>query len=146
MDQPSLRLLILEKLADGRLPRTPVPRVWSGSGNGEACDGCGELVTKAQMVMEGLDAKGRRVQFHVACSHLWDVERQVPRHEPSARSSCPIRVSEPSTPARRSGHGRHARRHPVRQDPPPPELGIRWWWAEQGSNLRPRPCLGPPPA
>jgi hypothetical protein len=85
MDQPSLRLLILEKLADGRLPRTPVPRVWSGSGNGETCDGCGELVTKAQMAMEGLDAKGRRVQFHVACFHLWDGERQVPRHEPSAR-------------------------------------------------------------
>ena len=26
-DLPSLRLPILEKLADGRLPRTPVPRV-----------------------------------------------------------------------------------------------------------------------
>jgi hypothetical protein len=85
MDQPILRLLILEKLADGRLPHTPVPRVWSGSGNGEACDGCGETVTSAQVAMEGLDANGCKVQFHVACFHLWDVERQVPRHEPSAR-------------------------------------------------------------
>ena len=63
MDQPILRLLILEKLADGRLPHTPVPRVWSGSGNGEACDGCGELVTKAQMAMEGLDAKDAGSSF-----------------------------------------------------------------------------------
>ena len=85
MDQPILRLLIREKLADGRLPHTPVPRVWSGSGSGETCDGCGQTVTEAEMAMEGLDAKGWGVQFHVACFHLWDVERQVPRHEPSAR-------------------------------------------------------------
>ena len=34
MDQPILRLLIREKLADGRLPHTPVPRIWGGSGSG----------------------------------------------------------------------------------------------------------------
>jgi hypothetical protein len=85
MDQPILRLLIREKLADGRLPHTPVPRVWSGSGSGETCDGCGQTVTKAEMAMEGLDAKGCGVQFHVACFHVWDVERQAPGHGPSAR-------------------------------------------------------------
>ena len=42
MDQPLLRLLIQEKLADGRLPHTPIPRVWGGPGNGETCDGFGE--------------------------------------------------------------------------------------------------------
>jgi hypothetical protein len=85
MDQPILRLVIQEKLADGRLPHTPVPSVRSSSGDGKTCDGCGETVTDAQMAMEGLDAKGCGVQFHVACFHVWDVERQVLRHQPSAR-------------------------------------------------------------
>ena len=85
MDQPFLRLLIQEKLADGRLPRTPIPRVWGGPGHGETCDGCGETVTVAQLVMEGPDAKGRGVQFHVGCFHVWNVERQGPGHEPGAR-------------------------------------------------------------
>ena len=50
----------------------------------ETCDGCGESVTKDQMVMENLDAAKCGVQFHVACFHVWDVERQL--HQ--ARSAC----------------------------------------------------------
>lgn len=87
MDRPTLRLLIREKLADGRLPHDHIPRMWGGPGNGETCDGCGEIVTKTQMLMEGLSkddgpaASG--VRFHIACFHLWDVERQVAGHDPS---------------------------------------------------------------
>jgi hypothetical protein len=86
MEQPLLRLLIQEKLTDGRLPSTPIPRVWSGSGNGQTCDGCGETVTHTQTLVEHRDA-GSGVQFHVACFHVWNVERQVAGggHEPSAR-------------------------------------------------------------
>ena len=39
MDQPFVRLLIREKLADGRLPLTALPRVWGSPGHGETCDG-----------------------------------------------------------------------------------------------------------
>ena len=77
MDRPILRLLIQEKLADGRLPHTRIPRIWGGPGNGETCDGCGETVTKAQTLMENLDAAGRGVTFHVACFYVWDVARQM---------------------------------------------------------------------
>ena len=77
MDQPILRLLIQEKLAAGRLPYTPIPRTWGGPGRGETCDGCGETVTKAQTVMENLDAAGCGFQLHVACFYVWNVERQV---------------------------------------------------------------------
>ena len=35
MDQPFLRILIQEKLADGRLPRAAISRVWGGPGHGE---------------------------------------------------------------------------------------------------------------
>jgi len=63
MTQPSLRLLIQEKLAAGRLPNEHIPRIWGGPGNGETCDGCEETVTKAQIVMENLDATGSGSSF-----------------------------------------------------------------------------------
>jgi len=85
MDQPVLRLLIQDKLADGRLPHDHIPRPWRGPGDGETCDGCGEIVTKAQMIIEGVDTRGCGLQFHIACFSLWEVERQLPRHEPGAR-------------------------------------------------------------
>jgi hypothetical protein len=53
MDRPALTLLIQAKLTDGRLPHNHIPRMWGGPGNGETCDGCGETVSKSQMVMEG---------------------------------------------------------------------------------------------
>jgi hypothetical protein len=84
IEQDNLRLMIQEKLADGRLPHDHIPRVWGGPGNGETCDGCGEIVGKAQLVMEGIDARGCGVQFHVACFYVWDAERKVLGHEPSA--------------------------------------------------------------
>jgi hypothetical protein len=85
MDQPFLRLLIQEKLADGRLPHTPIQRVWSGPGNEETCDGCGEAVTNAQTVMENLNTTGGGVQFHAECFHVWDIERHLHAREQSAR-------------------------------------------------------------
>ena len=45
----------------------PIPRVWGGPGNGETAT-AGETVTKAQTVMENLDAAGCGDQFHVAAS------------------------------------------------------------------------------
>ena len=77
MEQPTLRVLIQEKLADGRLPKNHLPRIRNGPGNGEACGGCDSTVTRSQMLMEILDASGCRVQFHVGCYYVWVVERQV---------------------------------------------------------------------
>jgi hypothetical protein len=70
MDRPALTLQIQAKLADGRLPHNHIPRMWGGPGNGETCDGCGETVSKSQMVMEGLsvtDAVSRRMLPGVGC-------------------------------------------------------------------------------
>ena len=85
MDQRILRLLIQEKLADGRLPHDPFPSIRSRQGNRETCDGCDGIVTRAQMLMEILDARGCRVQVHLACYYLWIAERQAYGREPSAR-------------------------------------------------------------
>ena len=83
MDQSILRAHIREKLADGRLPQDHIPRVWGGPGNRETCDACEEIVTKGQMIMEGLDSRGCGIQFHVECFYLWDAERRPPGHEAS---------------------------------------------------------------
>ena len=85
MDQRILRLLIQEKLADGRLPHDPFPNIRSRQGNGETCDGCEGTVARAQMLMEILDARGCQVQVHVGCYYLWVVERQAYGREPSVR-------------------------------------------------------------
>jgi len=85
MEPPLLRLLIQEKLADGRLPSTPIPRAGGGPGTGQTCDGCGETVATAQTVMGNPDAAEGGLQFHVACFHVWDVERQASGREPGVR-------------------------------------------------------------
>jgi hypothetical protein len=80
MDRESLNRIICTKLADGRLPQNSIPRVWGGPGNGETCDACEEIITKAQFVMEGISTTegGPGIQFHVQCFQLWDAERQAP--------------------------------------------------------------------
>jgi len=78
MDKPTLRLMIQDKVADGRLPHHYIPRVGGGLGNGETCDACAEPVTKAQVLMEGLSGNARRgVKFHGACFYVWDATRHV---------------------------------------------------------------------
>ena len=85
MDQPTIRLLIQEKLADGRLPRDHFPSIRSRQGHGETCDGCEGTVTRAQILMEISDAMACQVQVHVGCYYVWVVERQAYEREPSGR-------------------------------------------------------------
>ena len=90
MDQPSLRILIRETLASGRLPLERLLHVWGGLGAGETCDGCVETVTNAQKVIEVRDGAGCELHFHVACFLVWEVERQCmsgATHSQSAISS-----------------------------------------------------------
>jgi hypothetical protein len=85
MEQTHLRLLIQERLADGRLPSTSIPRAGAGPGNGQPCDACGKIVTTAQTMIEHLDEASHGIRFHVACFHVWNVERQMAGQEPSVR-------------------------------------------------------------
>ena len=80
MEPISLRALIRQKLADGRLPQNSIPRVWGGPSHAEVCDACGEKIGQSQFVMEcvSTDQTKRALQFHVECLYLWDKERSVP--------------------------------------------------------------------
>jgi hypothetical protein len=50
MDVEALRLLIREKLQDGRLPHELISRVQSRPADGHKCDACEKLITMAQFV------------------------------------------------------------------------------------------------
>jgi hypothetical protein len=83
MDTADVRTLIIAKLTDGRLPHDSIPRVWGGPGNNETCDACEEIITKQQLVIEGINTLGVGIQFHVSCFGLWDNVRKVEGHRGS---------------------------------------------------------------
>jgi hypothetical protein len=75
MDEHSLRLLIRRQMADDRLPRAAMSRVWGGNGNEAACAACEGTITKHQVAMEGM-YWGKTTTLHVRCFYLWDQERR----------------------------------------------------------------------
>ena len=79
MDQESLRLLIQRKIRDERLPHDGGRRFWSGPSGGETCDACDAILSKDQLLMEGvtLDLGRRPLLLHVRCFHVWDHERRA---------------------------------------------------------------------
>ena len=79
MDQESLRLLIRRKLQNGRLPSDGIKKVWSSRSNGETCEGCDAILSKDQMLMEGvsMDLARKSLQLHVRCFQIWDHERHL---------------------------------------------------------------------
>jgi hypothetical protein len=82
VEAPAIRLLIREKLKDGRLPYDSMPRFWGGPGDDERCHACDALITKQELVLEGISSTPtdkKPVQFHVVCFHLWDRERREPK-------------------------------------------------------------------
>ena len=78
MTTDAVRLLIRQKLQDGRLPYNHMPRVWGGPGALEMCDGCDFSIDEDQLVMEGISLAGGRkpLQMHVKCFGIWDEERR----------------------------------------------------------------------
>ena len=79
MDQEALRLLIQRKIRDGRLPRDGIKNFGSSRSDGERCDGCDTILSKDEMLMEGvtMDLGRRPLRLHVRCFQIWDHERRV---------------------------------------------------------------------
>jgi hypothetical protein len=80
MEAEDLRLLIRSKLNDGSLPYDSMPKFWGGVGGGEQCDACEALITKEQLVIEGvasMHTDKKPTQFHVKCFYVWDAERRA---------------------------------------------------------------------
>jgi len=73
-----VRVLIQEKLRDGRLPYDGVTKAWSGPSAQERCEGCEMVLAKEHALMKvaTLTRGTRPIQFHVVCFQVWnDVRR-----------------------------------------------------------------------
>jgi hypothetical protein len=79
MDREVLHLYIRRKLKSRRLPRGGIRTVWSTPSDGETCDACDTVLTKEQLLMEGvtLDLGRRPLQMHVCSFQIWDHERSA---------------------------------------------------------------------
>ena len=97
LESKALRLFIRQKLADGRLPRSGVHRMWGGAGNGEPCHACDEFIKISDFVMEGpVHSRGRsarRLRFHAICFYLWEDER-LGAQDSQTPSTHPDRMSD----------------------------------------------------
>ena len=78
MKAEALRLLIRQKLQDGRLPRGSTPRAFGRPGNWQKCDACEGTMANALPMMEvyPLTNDKKSVRFHGACYTLWNDERR----------------------------------------------------------------------
>jgi hypothetical protein len=80
IDPDCIRLLIRQKLQDGRLPRSIAPRAFGRPGNWQKCDACEEFIVKAQLMMEVYPQTKdttAAVRFHGDCYILWNEERRA---------------------------------------------------------------------
>jgi hypothetical protein len=79
IDPDCVRLLIRQKLQDGRLPRDVGPRVFGRPGNWQKCGACDEFIVKAQLMMEVYPQTNdtTAVRLHGDCYILWNEERRA---------------------------------------------------------------------
>jgi hypothetical protein len=54
MEGPEIRILIRDKLRDGRLPYDSMPRFRGSPGHGERCDACDRPISMDQLAMAGV--------------------------------------------------------------------------------------------
>lgn len=81
MGAESVRVIIRQKLRDGRLPYDDVSKFWRDPDVEDQCDACDCAFTKDELVMDGiastLGGDKKSIQFHAVCFHLWDDERRA---------------------------------------------------------------------
>ena len=77
METQARRLLIREKLSDGRLPQNSISRVSGRPSEGEICHACEGVIAEAEMVIEGIfQGSVTPLQLDVDCFYLWYAERR----------------------------------------------------------------------
>src|SRR5207244_11524486 len=74
-------LLIRSKLAAGTLPRVDAAKLWAGPGRGDACAGCDQPITRAEIEHEvDVPARGA-LRFHRNCLGIWQAQVARDGHE-----------------------------------------------------------------
>ena len=76
MESLLVRWLIQLRLDDGRLPSGRIIDLIDSAGDGQPCDGCGEIITKVETAVTGLSAENwRSIRLHPSCFRIWDRAR-----------------------------------------------------------------------
>jgi hypothetical protein len=78
MDVEAIRLLIRQKLWEGRLSHDRMSRFWGRPGQGELCNACETPVTTDQMMAGDFAPRLSGTEpsrMHARCFQLWDAER-----------------------------------------------------------------------
>jgi hypothetical protein len=70
----SLADQIRDKLDAGVLPRVLPEKMWTGYGQGNPCDGCGEPIHPAQIEYECIRESDDVVRLHIGCLGMWLAE------------------------------------------------------------------------
>jgi hypothetical protein len=83
MDAEAIRDLIRRKLHDRHLPHDAIRTVWSTPSDGETCDACDTVLTKDQLLMEGVTLDLGRKALSDARPMFPDVGSGTTRHQPS---------------------------------------------------------------
>src|SRR4029450_10107556 len=73
--------------------------VWSSRSEGERCDGCDAILSKDQMLMEGvtMDLGRRPLQLHARCFQVWGHERRATWGWGSPADARSLRCTSPRT-------------------------------------------------
>jgi hypothetical protein len=106
MQTEALRVLVRQKLVDGRLPYNHIPRISGGSGDGETCDACDTLITEEELVMEGIASMprgARRSRSLLIAFTPFRLRASAASGRPNpGRSVTPVELPSKRKPAKRS--------------------------------------------
>ena len=85
MSDDVVRLLIRQRINDGRLPRHRVIELVYGSGVGQQCDACGGFIESDQRMTVRICAEDwRTIRLHDDCFQIWDAERSLGERDAGA--------------------------------------------------------------
>ena len=74
MEMPTVRELIVSKMRDGALPRTPAVTVYGGVGSDSTCCCCDQTISRTQFEIEVMFDPSSMAQtrfMHPQCLRLW---------------------------------------------------------------------------
>jgi hypothetical protein len=74
VEKISLADQIRDKLDAGLLPRALPEKMWTGYGQGNPCDGCGQPIFPAQIEYESVPDSGDVTRLHIGCLGMWVAE------------------------------------------------------------------------
>jgi hypothetical protein len=88
MNEDLVRELVRRRLVEGRLPKNKTVGASDAPGDGRACDGCGEPMSRGQTTRWAVAVKDwMSIQLHADCFRILEEERYVlSRPESDGRS------------------------------------------------------------